>query len=317
MHFFDVTLVGFNQLNGHRLLLTLALLAVTLAARYCLHYIVRLFQGASWSERFRFWSHQGINLITTVFFIIVLISIWVGPHTQNLGTIGALIGAGVAFALQRFIIAIAGYIVILRGKTFSIGDRVAIGDVRGEVIALDFFQTTVLEMGQPPSIEAEASPATWVMARQYTGRMVLITNGVIFEKPVYNYSRDFPFIWEEMDIGVHYGADLDRAENILLDAARHHAGKVADATGSAMSHLRRVYDLEPPDVEPRVYYRITSNWIELDLRFVVGDRNIRQIKDAMSREILRRFKEEGITVASSSYEIAITQVPAKPDGRAL
>lgn len=298
MHFFDVTLVGLNQLNAHRALLTLALLACTIVARYVLHYAVRLLQGSRGAERFRFWAHQAINLITVVFFIIVLISIWVGPHTQNLGTIGALLGAGVAFALQRFIIAIAGYVVILRGKTFSIGDRIAIGDVRGEVIALDFFQTTVLEMGQPPSIQEQTSPATWVLARQYTGRIVLLTNGVIFEKPVYNYSRDFPFIWEEMDIGVHYDADLELAERM---------------TGAAQEHLRRVYDLGPPDVEPRVYYRITSNWVELELRFVVADRNIRDVKNAMSREILKRFRAEGITVASSSYEIAIAQAPAKPD----
>lgn len=265
MHFFDVTLVGLNQLNAHRALLTLALLACTIAARYVLHYAVRLIQGNRRAERFRFWAHQGINLISVIFFIIVFVSIWVGPHTQNLGTIGALIGAGVAFALQRFIIAIAGYVVILRGKTFSIGDRVAIGDVRGEVIALDFFQTTVLEMGQPPSIEEETNPATWVMARQYTGRVVLLTNGVIFEKPVYNYSRDFPFIWEEMDIGVHYDADVELAERILLEAARRHTRPIAEMTSNAREHLRRVYDLEPPDVEPHVYYRITSNWVELDV----------------------------------------------------
>ncbi len=316
MHFFDVTLVGFNQLNAHRALLTLALLACTIVARYILHYAVRLLQGSRGAERFRFWAHQAINVITVIFFIVVVISIWVGPHTQNLGTIGGLIGAGVAFALQRFIIAIAGYIVILRGKTFSIGDRIAIGDVRGEVIALDFFQTTVLEMGQPPSIQEQTSPATWVLARQYTGRIVLLTNGVIFEKPVFNYSRDFPFIWEEMDIGVHYDADIESAERILLDVAQRYSGPIAAMTGEAREHLRRVYDLDPPDVEPRVYYRITSNWVELDLRFLVGDRNVRDVKNTMSREILKRFREEGIAVASSSYEIAITQMPAKRDGAA-
>lgn len=316
MHFFDVTLVGFNQLNAHRALLTLALLAITLAVRYCLHYLMRLLHGFSWAERFRFWSHQAINVVTAVFFIVVLISIWVGPHTQNLGTIGGLIGAGIAFALQRFIIAIAGYVVILRGKTFSIGDRVAIGEVRGEVIALDFFQTTVLEMGQPPSVEEQSSPSTWVLARQYTGRIVLLTNGVIFEKPVYNYSRDFPFIWEELDIGVHYDADLELAERILLEAARRHSSPIADVTRGARAHLKRVYDLEPPDVEPRVYYRITSNWVELALRFVVGDRNIRDVKSAMWREILQRFREEEISVASSSSEVAITQLPPKPDAEA-
>jgi len=205
--------------------------------------------------------------------------------------------------LQRFIIAIAGYLVILRGKTFSIGDRIIIGGVRGEVIALDFFQTTVLEMGQPASIESEEKPAVWVMARQYTGRIVTVANGVIFERPVFNYSRDFPFIWEELDVGIGYDGEHEKAERILLEAARRHAGCAAHRTAPWARHLRSIYDFEPPSVEPRVYYRLTSNWVELALRYVVPDRNIREIKDAINREVLVRFKEEGITVASATYDV--------------
>ncbi len=45
----------------------------------------------------------------------------------------------------------AGYMVILRGKTFNVGDRIVMGGVRGDMIALDFMQTTIMEMGQPPA----------------------------------------------------------------------------------------------------------------------------------------------------------------------
>ena len=68
-----------------------------------------------------------------------------------------------------------------------------------------------------------------------------------------------------MDIGVHYDADVELAERILLEAARRHTRPIAEMTSNAREHLRRVYDLEPPDVEPHVYYRITSNWVELDV----------------------------------------------------
>jgi small-conductance mechanosensitive channel len=229
-----------------------------------------------------------------------------------------LVGAGVAFALQKFIIAIAGYVVILRGKTFSIGDRVIIGGVRGEVIALDFFQTTVLEMGQPPSVESQADPAMWVMARQYTGRIVVITNGIIFDEPVYNYSRDFPFLWEEIHVGVGYSDKYDLAEQILLDVARKHTMPIAQMTDQGRAHLKHVYNLDPPGVEPRVYYKMTDNWVELALRFIVPDRGIREIKDAMYRDILQRMRDAGISVASGTYDIVglppirIDAMPAQP-----
>lgn len=319
MHLYHVTLVGVNQTNAEKVLLTLALIASTVIARYVLHYLLRVVRAFSWAERFRFWGHQAINLLTAAFFIVALISIWVGPNA-HLATVGGLVGAGVAFALQKFIIAIAGYIVILRGKTFSIGDRIIIGGVRGEVIALDFFQTTVLEMGQPPSVESETDPAMWVMARQYTGRIVIVTNGVIFDQPVFNYSRDFPFLWEEIHVGVGYNDKYQEAEQILLQVARKHTVPIAQMTGQAREHLHHVYDLKPPSVEPRVYYEMTDNWVELALRFIVPDRGIREIKDAMYRDILARFKEAGISVASSTYDIVgfppvrIDAMPVQPQG---
>lgn len=235
-----------------------------------------------------------------------------------MATVGGLIGAGIAFALQKFIIAIAGYVVILRGKTFSIGDRIIIGGVRGEVIALDFFQTTVLEMGQPPSVESETDPAMWVMARQYTGRIVVVTNGMIFEEPVYNYSRDFAFLWEEIHVGVGYNDKYAQAEQILLEVARKHTVPIAQMTEQARRHLKHVYDLDAPSVEPRVYYQMTDNWVDLALRFIVPDRGIREIKDAMYRDILRRFKDAGISVASGTYDIVgfppirIDSMPVQP-----
>jgi small-conductance mechanosensitive channel len=300
--FDHVTLVGVNQLNAQKLLLTGALIVIVVAARAILHQAVRLFQRFHNAERFRFWSHQAINLLTTAFFIVALISIWIGPNA-HLATVGGLIGAGIAFALQQFIIAIAGYFVILRGKHFSIGDRIIIGGVRGEVIALDFMQTTVLEMGQPPSVESQTDPAIWVMARQYTGRIAVISNGAIFTEPVYNYSRDFPFIWEELHVGIAYKDKYELAEQILLETARKHTSGTIGGSEAAREHLRRRFDLTPPDVEPRVYYRMTDNWVELALRYIVPDRGIREIKDAMYRDILAAFKAEDISIASGTYDI--------------
>lgn len=320
MRFFDVTLVGASSLNAHKALLTLALIAFVVVVRYALHYAVRIVQRIPGAERFRFWFHQAVNVITTVFFIVALISIWVGPNA-HLATVGGLIGAGIAFALQNFIIAIAGYLVILRGKSFSIGDRIIMGGVRGEVIALDFFQTTVLEMGQPPSVEEEADPAMWVMARQYTGRIVTVSNGEIFKEPIYNYSRDFPFLWEEIMMPVPYDGDDAKAEQILLDAAKKHVTPIEKMTAQARHHLHRIYDLDPPNVQPRVYYRLTDNWIALTLRFIVPDRGIREIKDAMYRDILRGFREAGIEVASGTYDIVglppvrVEPMPPAPEAK--
>lgn len=141
------------------------------------------------------------------------------------------------------------------------------------------------------------------MARQYTGRMVTVSNGLIFTEPVYNYSRDFPFIWEEIHVGVGYDDRYEEAENILLEVARNHTQKAQKMSDDSRKHLHRIYNLTPPDVQPRVFYRMTDNWVELAVRFIVPDRGIRELKDAMYRDILRRFKSAGISIASGTYDI--------------
>ncbi|HYE33818.1 hypothetical protein [Methylocaldum sp.] len=56
-------------------------------------------------------------------------------------------------------------------------------------------------------------------------------------------------------------------------------------------------------IGPRVYFRLTDNWLELTVRFIVRDRGIREAKDALSRDILREFEQAGIELASATFEI--------------
>jgi small-conductance mechanosensitive channel len=37
--------------------------------------------------------------------------------------------------------------VILRGDTFTVGDRITLGGVRGDVVRLRCLKTTIMEMG--------------------------------------------------------------------------------------------------------------------------------------------------------------------------
>ena len=60
------------------------------------------------------------------------------------------------------------------------------------------------------------------------------------------------------------------------------------------------------DASPRVYWRITDNWIELSVRFLASDHGVRAVKDKMSREILARLKEAGIGIASSTFQLVGT-----------
>jgi len=294
-------LIGVNAETGLKLLFTVAFVSVLWLLQRLSYALANQLLRGRYKEQVRFWTRQGINLVTALLLLLGLLSIWF-DNPARLATGVGLVTAGLAFALQRVITALAGYFVILRGQTFSVGDRIEMGGVRGDVIALGFIQTTIMEMGQPPSVQ-DAIPPIWVKSRQYTGRIVTVTNDKIFNEPVYNYTRDFPYLWEEISIPIKYTADRDRAEQILLETAERHTVKIAAMSQEALYKMQRRYFVQMEDLQPKVYYRITDNWLELTVRFVVKEHGIRDLKDAVSRDILAGFDQAGINIASSTFDI--------------
>jgi small-conductance mechanosensitive channel len=305
LRLFGVTLIGATAENGRKLLLTLVFVVVAWLITKALRLMLGQFVGTRSGTRFQFWAKQGVSLVFATILLIGVASIWFDNPTRLASVIG-LIGAGIAFAMQRVITAVAGYFVILRGRTFNVGDRIVMGGVRGDVIDLTFMQTRIMEMGQSPKEQGDA-PSMWVHSRQFTGRIVTVTNDKVFDEPVYNYTREFPYIWDEINLPVKYGDDGNKAEQILVDAARCHALTHDKIGTNEVERLRNEFGIEVGDVDPRVYWRITDNWIELSVRFLVPDHGARPIKDAMTRQILAGLSQSKIEVASGTY--AIVEVP--------
>jgi small-conductance mechanosensitive channel len=295
-----IRLVGFNSDTGRKVLFSLIFLTVVWLVGRLLKRVTRSTREDK-DERRAFWVRQGISIAVALTNLVGLLSIWFDDPTR-LATAAGLVTAGLAFALQRVVTAFAGYILILRGKTFNVGDRITMGGIRGDVIGLGFFQTVIMEMGQPPDVR-DAEPAMWVRARQYTGRIVSVTNAKIFDEPVYNYTREFPFLWEEIRIPIGYTSDRTRAEQILLDAVRTHTTKIAEIGEAAVLELERRYFVQRSELEPKAYVRLTDNWVEIAVRFIVQDHGVREVKNRISRDILDDLEKAGISIASGTYEI--------------
>ncbi len=294
-----VRLLGFNGVNGQKVLFTIVVVLVLYWLSKGLRAFSQKVGGAR--QKTAFWTRQGISLVTFLLGVVGFVSIWF-DNPARLATGIGLLGAGLAFALQKVVTSFAGYFVILRGKTFNVGDRISMGGVRGDVISLNFIQTVIMEMGEPPTVQNE-DPGMWVKSRQYSGRIVTISNAQIFETPVYNYTRDFPFIWEEMQIPISYKDDRHKAEQIMLDAVKRHTNEIAMLAEPELERLKQQFFVEAADLKPRVFLRITDNWVELSVRFICGTHDVRGLKDRISREILTRLEAAKIGIASSTYDI--------------
>lgn len=300
---FGVRLIGFDLPTLKKLALSVALFFFVLVIASILRAIARALTKGDRRKHTRFLAQQLVSVVTTLLYAILFISIWLDDPARFAGA-AALITAGLAVALQKFIMSLVGYFAILRGNTFRVGDRIVMGGIRGDVIALGYIRTTIMEMGQPPSVQSD-DPAMWVEGRQYTGRVVSVTNDKIFDEAVYNFTREFPYLFEEIHLPIRYAADRVAAERILLETAKKHTVDISSMSRKDLDVMMQRYFLRDPEITPRVFYRITDNWLDLSVRFVVPEHGIREIKDRMSREILSALDAARIEVASSTVDVTV------------
>ena len=122
--------------------------------------------------------------------IIILFSIIYSDKLGGLTVAFGVAGAGVAFALQEVIASFAGWLAIMFGGFYKTGDRVKLGGIKGDVVDIGVLRTTLMETGE------------WVDGDLYNGRLVLIANSFVFKEPVFNYSGDFPYLWDEIKIPI-------------------------------------------------------------------------------------------------------------------
>jgi small-conductance mechanosensitive channel len=230
--------------------------------------------------------------------VIVLAVLW-RPFAGNLGVVLGLVAAGLAFAMQEVIGAFAGWVNVLSGRIYRIGDRIEVGGVRGDVIDITPLRTKVMEIG-----DGADERGSWVRGRQFTGRVVAVSNKKTFTDPVFNFSQGFDYLWDELTLPVAYRSDWRRASEIL----REEVARVSDTAGaaSAAEELVRRFPVRRADIEPRVFARATDNYVELSARFAVPLREARQLKDELTRSIIERFESESIEVASVTQEVTLT-----------
>lgn len=298
---FGITLIGATPHNLHKLVLTVAFIAIAFIVGWVIRRTLKLFIGTRSGTRFQFWARQGVSLAIGAILLLGVMSIWFDSPARLAGFLG-LVGAGLAFALQRVITAVAGYFVILRGKTFNVGDRIVMGGVRGDVIGLSFMQTRIMEMGQPPEVNDQTSPAMWVHSRQFTGRIVTVTNDKVFDEPVYNYTHEFPYIWDEVRLPIQFHNDYRKAEEILVKAAKSHALSCDGVAKEEIGRLKQKFGIEVSEIDPRVFWRITEDWLELTVRYLATDHGGRAIKDSINREVVAGLEEAGVVIGTTRQE---------------
>ena len=232
---------------------------------------------------------------------ILIFGVWV----ERLGDLSVALGilaAGLAFALQEIIGSFAGWLTIVSGRPFSVGDRIETGNIRGDVVDVGILRTTLMEIGN------------WLQGDHNTGRIVTVSNSFIFKEPLFNYSLHLDFIWDEIMIPITYDSDWKKAMTIMLKAVQEnpHYQALLPQAEKQRRQARRKLAVKITILEPRVFVKVTDNWIELGMVYPVHNDLRRRFRSEVSQQILTEFTAEKILVASQT--IAIVQFPTNDGG---
>jgi small-conductance mechanosensitive channel len=191
--------------------------------------------------------------LTVLLFIGLLFEDRLGRLTFAIG----VIGAGVAVALQDVVASIAGAFSIGFSRLYTVGDRVQIGDTRGDVIDIGLLRTTLMETGN------------WVSKDLYNGRVVRIPNSAVLKGTVFNYTQGFQFIWDEIKVQFTNTSDCRFAREMLLRVAKESIGDYLIQAQASWKYVTDNFRIANSSLEPIVTLVVNNASLEFGLSYVV------------------------------------------------
>jgi small-conductance mechanosensitive channel len=246
----------------------------------------------------RYTAKKAISVLSVVFIIAVCLRIWVTDPSALIVSYG-IIAAALAFALQDVLRNFVGGLLIIISSIYRVGDRISIDNNFGDVMDIGIMNTTLMEI------------RGWVSGDQPSGRILFIPNGLVITHPLYNYTRDHSFVWDEISIPLTYDSDWKRAKDLVLGIVTRETAAMTKEADTEVEQLGETYYLPRKVVEPSAYITLTDNWITLEVRYVTDARTRRILRSRLHELILTAIQAED-RISISSATVTVTSIDGNP-----
>lgn len=211
--------------------------------------------------------------------IIFIVLNWLGG--QGITTFLGLAAAGLAVSQKDNINNFIGFIFIIWRDLFIIGDRIEIANKKGDVIGIGLFYFSLLEIGE------------WVDADNSTGRLIKIPNSLVLQQPSANYSRPFPYIWNEISVVVSYSSDWQTAKATMQKIGESNSLQNPHQLFAQINKVKGYY-IQFNHLNPTVYVDFSQKdliGIKLSLRYLCTPQQRRDSQHKIVESILQAFAE--------------------------
>lgn len=226
----------------------------------------------------RFHMSRVSGYVIAILAMIFLGRLWIEGVT-GIATYLGLLSAGIAIALQDPLTNIAGWLFILIRRPFRIGDRIQVGNDKGDVVDIRPFRFLMLEVGN------------WVHADQGTGRVLHVPNGQVFKNTIANYDEAFGYIWNEIEVTVTFESDWRAAKKTLEHILEAQAEKIDAHVRKRIDAASQTLHIKLPKLTPVVWTSVTDNGVRLTMRYLCKPRARRNSSAAIWEEVLDAFEK--------------------------
>ena len=185
--------------------------------------------------------------------------------------------AALAFALRDIVTDLAGYIFVVIRRPFQISDRIQIGDTKGDVLQIEWFQITLLEVGN------------WVDNDQSTGRLVYMPIGQVLTQTIFNYSAGFDWIWNEISVLMTFESDWEKAKKIILTIINKQDEQMNQNVEKKLKKAMQQHMIEYPNIKPIIYTNTTESGINLTVRYLCPPKQRRISEHEFWEALLKKF----------------------------
>jgi small-conductance mechanosensitive channel len=214
----------------------------------------------------------------TVLLISVVAALYLLEDLRVIATTLGLVSAAIVISLQEVCASFFGWFAIMFSGKFTIGDRLEIEGVRGDVLDIQLLRTTLLEVNN------------WLGVDQPTGRVIIVPNNFIFKSKVFNFSHGHPFIWNKIEVTVTYGTPAAGATALLQKVLEEETREDFAEARQEAAEMERRYGVEDADYRPKIYSRIADSGVTFSLIYVSHYRRSSVTRNRINRRLISELE---------------------------
>jgi len=254
---------------------SLAYLGMWFASRYA---IIKAIERVNiWRKEEQIRIKSGVKGIFLVVLFVGVLLIWGEATSRMIVSVFVFLSA-MGFAVKELLACVSGSMMRMRSKTYTLGDRIAIGDLQGDVVELNLLSTTLLEIGPDKR------------SLHHSGRRITFSNSRLLTEAVINESLIDNFSFHTITVPLQRSENWKLAKQLLIDVAQEHCSSFLDAARRRFSEVEKAVSGSMPDVEPRVWIEMgDAQTLTLFLRMAVPIPMRGRLEQAILDEFLEKF----------------------------